>query len=78
MYPNPVSDVLNIQLPTGTTRADVGVFDYTGRRIAAATVTVIDNQVNVSNLATGMYIIRVLADDKIGAQKFRKKISLLF
>ena len=34
MYPNPVSDLLNIQLPTGTEKAEVSVFDYTGRLVS--------------------------------------------
>ena len=39
MYPNPVSDVLNIQLPTGTEKAEVGVFDYTGRLVSSKTIS---------------------------------------
>jgi len=72
MFPNPATDVVNIQLPTGTSEAEVGVFDYTGRKVSAKTVTLTDNQLNVSNLATGMYIIRVSAEDKLGAQRFIK------
>ena len=40
MYPNPVSDVLNIQLPTGTEKAEVGVFDYTGRLVTSKIISV--------------------------------------
>lgn len=73
MFPNPATDVVNIQLPTGTSEAEVGVFDYTGRKVSSKTVTLTDSQLDVASLATGMYIIRVEADNKLGAQRFIKR-----
>lgn len=70
MFPNPSSSVVNIQLPSGTDRAVAGVYDYTGREIISRTVTTTDRELDVSNLASGIYIIRVTAGDKIGAQRF--------
>ena len=72
MYPNPSSDVLNIQLPTGTSKAKVGVFDYTGRLVSSQDVTPSNGRVDVTNLSSGMYIVKVTADNKIGAQRFIK------
>lgn len=72
MYPNPSSDEVTIQLPSGTEKAKVGVFDYTGRLISSQEVTNSNRKVDVTNLATGMYIIRVTANNKIGAQQFIK------
>jgi hypothetical protein len=73
MFPNPSTDVVNIQLPAGTVEATVGIFDYTGRMVSSKTVTTSDQQVEVNNLAVGMYMIRVTSDDKIGAQRFIKQ-----
>jgi len=73
MFPNPSSDIVNIQLPTGTSEAEVGIFDYTGRMVSSKKVTLTDQQVDVNNLAAGMYMIRVTSDDKIGAQRFIKQ-----
>ena len=72
MFPNPASDMVNVQLPTGTNKAEVGVFDYTGRLMSSKTVTPSDSRLDVSNLSNGIYLIRVTADDKIGAQRFIK------
>jgi hypothetical protein len=72
MYPNPVSDVLNIQLPTGTEKAEVGVFDYTGKLVTSKTITSNDNSIDVQKLSNGIYLIRVSSDAKIGAQRFIK------
>jgi hypothetical protein len=72
MFPNPATNFLYIQLPTGTSEAQVGVFDYTGRQVNSSKVTLTNNQLDVSGLAAGMYIIRISADGKIGAQRFIK------
>lgn len=72
MFPNPASDEVNIQLPTGTDKAKVSVFDYVGRLVSTQTVTPNNSKVNVTNLSSGMYLIRVSTDDKIGAQRFIK------
>ena len=73
MYPNPVSDVLNIQLPTGTDEAEVGVYDYTGRLVSIKTISSNDSTLDVQNISKGIYIIRVATNSKIGVQRFIKK-----
>jgi len=73
MYPNPVSDVLNIQLPTGTEKAEVGVFDYTGRLVSSKTISSNDTAIDVQQISKGIYMIRVDANNKIGVQRFIKK-----
>ena len=73
MYPNPVSDVLNIQLPTGTEKAEVSVFDYTGRLVSSKTISSNDSTLDVQNISKGIYIIRVATNSKIGVQRFIKK-----
>jgi hypothetical protein len=47
IYPNPVSDVLTIQLPTGTEKAEVGVFDYTGRLVTSKIISSNDTSIDV-------------------------------
>jgi len=73
MYPNPVSDVLNIQLPTGTEKAEVGVFDYTGRLVSSKTISSNDTAIDVQQISKGIYMIRLAANNKIGVQRFIKK-----
>ena len=73
MYPNPVSDVLNIQLPTGTDKAEVGVYDYTGRLVSTKTISSNNSTLDVQNISKGIYIIRVTTNSKIGVQRFIKK-----
>ena len=73
MYPNPVSDVLNIQLPTGTEKAEVSVFDYTGRLVSSKTISSNDTGIDVQQISKGIYMIRVATNTKIGVQRFIKK-----
>ena len=72
MFPNPSEDEVNIQLPSGTDNAKVSLFDYTGRLILSKEVTAFDQKMNVANLSTGIYMIRVEADNKVGAQRLIK------
>jgi hypothetical protein len=72
MYPNPSSDVVKIQLPSGTVKANVHMYDYVGRLVANKKITSVDNTINVQDLSRGMYLIRVTTDDKVGAQQFIK------
>ena len=73
MYPNPVSDVLTIQLPTGTEKAEVGVFDISGRLVSSKTISSNDASLDVQKFSKGIYIIRVATNNKIGVQRFIKK-----
>ena len=73
MYPNPVSDLLNIQLPTGTDKAEVSVFDYTGRLVSSKIISSNDTAIDVQKISKGIYMIRVDANNKIGVQRFIKK-----
>jgi hypothetical protein len=73
MYPNPVSDLLNIQLPTGTEKAEVSVFDYTGRLVSSKIISSNDTAIDVQKISRGIYMIRVATNTKIGVQRFIKK-----
>lgn len=73
MYPNPVSDMLTVQLPTGTEKAEVSIFDYTGRLVFSKTISSNDNSIDAQSISKGIYIIRVASNAKIGVQRFIKK-----
>ena len=73
MYPNPVSDKLNIQLPTGTEKAEVSIFDYRGRLILSKTISSNNTSIDVQKISKGIYVIRVATKSKIGVQRFLKK-----
>ncbi len=72
MFPNPTSDNLTIQLPSGAEEANVEFYDYVGRLALSKKITSSNNKIAVSNLSRGIYILKVISEDKIGSQKFVK------
>lgn len=68
IYPNPVSEILNIQ--TEDEVLSVTVYDILGKSI---NTSVNNNQINVSDFIKGMYIINVTTDKANYVQKFIKK-----
>ena len=73
MYPNPASENVTIQLPSGASKAIVQFYDYIGKLALSQSITNDTNKINVTDLSTGIYILKVLADNKIGSQKFIKR-----
>lgn len=56
MYPNPVKDILNINL-TDLITATSEIYDLTGRQILRAALN--NNTINVSALPAGIYILKI-------------------
>lgn len=72
LFPNPASDNVTIQLPSGDRNATVHFYDYIGKLVSSKNVTSINNKINVKDLSSGMYIMKVTTESKIGTQKFIK------
>jgi hypothetical protein len=73
MFPNPASEKVTIQLPSGSELATVQFYDYLGRLALSQKIAASENKIDVNDLATGIYILKVISDNKIGSQKFIKK-----
>jgi plastocyanin len=72
MFPNPASNKVSIQLPSGAENATVEFYDSLGRLALSKKVTRINNQMDVKALSKGIYILKVFTVDQIGSQKFIK------
>jgi endonuclease/exonuclease/phosphatase family metal-dependent hydrolase len=57
IYPNPVNDVLNVSISGIMNDGSVQVYDITGRQVFAGKLS--GNALNVSNLPSGMYILKM-------------------
>ena len=71
-YPNPASDVVNIDLPNNEFNT-IGIYDLTGKLVHEETVSSMKMQLNTSALSNGMYLI--IANGKNSSAK--AKISIL-
>ena len=65
VYPNPTKNVLNISTDSNLTKT-VQVYDMIGKEVIN---TQIENQLNVSNLTTGMYVAKITEDGKTSTTK---------
>ncbi|MES2690487.1 MAG: DUF4465 domain-containing protein, partial [Bacteroidota bacterium] len=61
VYPNPVSSVLKVQLPAGLNECAISVYDITGKQVMKTANT---QEINVSSLDRGIYMIAIEADGK--------------
>ena len=60
VYPTMIKDALNV---TGATEGTVTVFDLAGSQVAAAVIAG-DTAIDLSHLASGAYIVKVVSGDK--------------
>ncbi len=67
VYPNPASDVLNIQSELQI--ATIQIVDLSGVVVANST----ENAISVAHLASGMYVINVTTDSGVATKTFVKK-----
>lgn len=73
MYPNPALERVTIQLPLGSEIAEVEFYDNIGRLALTQKITNTNNKISVNNLAKGVYVLKVLSDNKVGSKKFIKQ-----
>ena len=71
VFPNPTKDFLNIQNTSNTTIDKVVITDISGKKILQQKQKT--NQVNVQNLAKGIYLLHVSSGDKEWKTKFMKE-----
>jgi hypothetical protein len=70
-YPNPVKDVLNLTYDKNI--SNVAVFNLLGQQILTKSVNATDSQVDMSNLTSGTYFVKVTADDEVQTIKVIKQ-----
>jgi gluconolactonase len=70
MYPNPVQNVLNINLPVRT--GTLEVFDNSGKSVLLTNIRENNNSIDVSGLVKGIYLMKVLADNQMYTGKIVK------
>ncbi|WP_292008947.1 T9SS type A sorting domain-containing protein [Chryseobacterium sp.] len=68
IYPNPASDILNISSESKVNKVEI--YDMSGKKVNAG---LNGDQVNISNLAPGNYIINIETKDEKTSRRFIKK-----
>lgn len=65
-YPNPVNNMLNISLPTNGN--DIALFNIRGEQVMKTRAAPAISQLDVSNLPSGLYLIKITKDGRIVSQ----------
>ena len=71
VYPNPVVDVLNIEAASKVSA--VQVFDLTGKLVSSHALNAVKNQVNLSKLTPGVYVVNIQTESGTQSVKIVKK-----
>jgi len=62
MYPNPAKTSTTIELPSNVERASVKIYDTLGRVVKNETISINQNEINISELTTGTYMVVLRTD----------------
>lgn len=73
IYPNPVTTTINISFPKDIASAQFALYDVLGKQIINKTVHASRNQVNVSDLKSGLYIATLKTENKTTSFKIIKQ-----
>lgn len=68
VYPNPARTTLNVTAAHDI--RDIVIYDLTGTRITSYSNCGCSTRINISNLANGMYFIKIKTDDGMTTRKF--------
>ena len=68
LYPNPTKDMVNLR--SIDNMSTVSVYDVFGKNIANYEVSGNEAQINVSNLASGMYVAKIATENGVVVKKF--------
>lgn len=70
LYPNPASDFITLKMPSEGSGSIVEVFNILGKAIKSMKMTDNSYKLDVSDLANGMYLIRVQTKNGMAIKKF--------
>ena len=73
LFPNPTSDELNIQLLNSLNNTSLSIIDITGKTIITQTLNDSSSSIDVSNLLSGLYLLKLDSDKGSQTRRFVKK-----
>jgi serine protease AprX len=73
LYPNPVKTNINISFPEGMSQADFIVYNIMGDQVLNTKISNVNNWVNLSDLASGMYFATIKSSSKTNSFKLIKE-----
>lgn len=72
VYPNPINDNFNIQNGNNIAISGLTISDINGRTVKTLNVNAIENQINISDLNSGVYFLNITSDKGSATKKIIK------
>lgn len=72
IYPNPINDMFIIQNENNIGISDLTITDVNGRTVKVINVNSIENEINISDLNSGIYFINITNDNGLAVKKIIK------
>lgn len=72
LFPNPASNILNIQNNTDNANAAIEIYAINGAKVKSVKATESLTAISVSDLQSGVYFVKVTMDNQVGNYKFIK------
>lgn len=74
VYPNPTSEILNLEFNRNYESINVTISDLSGKSVLATSTKIRSElALNISNLSKGIYVLKLIADESIYFEKVIKK-----
>lgn len=73
MYPNPARDIVSFNIPSAIEKAQVSVFTISGQKVFSSEITPNQNTIDISGVASGIYIAKVKSGNTKNSFKLIKK-----
>ena len=73
IYPNPASDILNIEIPEMAQNANIYIYSANGSLIEQNTVSTDQLRIDISSIAAGLYNIKVISGSNVYNANFVKQ-----
>ncbi|KGL61907.1 T9SS type A sorting domain-containing protein [Polaribacter sp. Hel1_85] len=71
LYPNPVSDIITLDVEQGNSmESEVTIYNINGQLIRSKTLNQNQTQINVADLAKGIYTLVLVSGERLGVKKF--------
>ncbi|WP_157717190.1 T9SS type A sorting domain-containing protein [Formosa sp. Hel1_31_208] len=71
--PNPATSMLNIRLSNSLDNPNVSIYDVLGKKVFSKTLSAMTSSIDVSRWNSGVYLVRVSADNQTLTQRFVKQ-----
>ena len=73
LYPNPIEDVLNIELGNSYDKVDVKIYSLTGQMVKSTQLNNgLNFKINLSELSSGLYILKIDSEGKTHTSRILK------